>query len=66
MIQVRFSILHGMKTHLTSIFCFLNINLMRNRFPDLQKVIKGNVDVASIAETKTDASFPSAQSVLDG
>ena len=39
---------------------------MRNRFSDLQKVIKGNVDVASIAETKIDASFPSAQSVLDG
>ena len=37
-------------------FCYLNINSVRNR----------NVDIVSIAETKIDASFPSAQFVLDG
>ena len=39
---------------------------MRNKFSDLQKIINGNVDIVSIAETKIDASFPSAQFVLDG
>ena len=29
-------------------------------------MINGNVDVVSIAETKIDASFPSAQFVLEG
>ena len=36
---------------------------MRSRFPDLQAIINGNVD---IAETKLDASFPSAQFTLEG
>ena len=39
---------------------------MRNKFSDLQEVINGNVDIISIAETKIDASLPSAQFVLDG
>ena len=47
-------------------FCYLNINSMRNKFSDLQEVFNGNVDIVSIAETKIDAFFPSAQFVLDG
>ena len=39
---------------------------MRNKFSDLQEVINGNVDIISVAETKIDASLPSAQFVLDG
>ena len=39
---------------------------MRNKFSDLQEVINGNVDIVSIAETRIDASFPSAQFVLNG
>ena len=39
---------------------------MRNKFTDLQTIINGNVDIASIAETKLDASFLSAQSTLEG
>ena len=31
-----------------------------------QEVVNENVDIVSIAETKIDASFPSAQFVLDG
>ena len=42
------------------------INSKRNKFSDLQEVTYENVDIVSIAETKTDASFPSAQFVLDG
>ena len=47
-------------------FCYLNINSVRNKFTDFQEIINGNVDVVSIAETKIDASFPSAQFVLEG
>ena len=39
---------------------------MRNKFTDLQTIINGNVDIVSIAETKLDASFPSAQFTLEG
>ena len=37
---------------------------MRNKFTDL--LIDGNVDIVSIAETKLDVSFPSAQFTLEG
>ena len=48
------------------IFCYLNINSVRKKFSDLQEVINGNVNIVSITETKTDASLPSGQFVLDG
>ena len=47
-------------------FCYLNVNSVRNKFSDLQDVINRNVDIVLIAETKIDASFSSAQFVLDG
>ena len=47
-------------------FCYLDINSVRNKFTDFQEIINGNVDVVSIAETKIDASFPSAQFVFEG
>ena len=46
-------------------FRCLNINSVRNKFADFQEIINGNVDVISIAETKIDASFPSAQFVFE-
>ena len=46
-------------------FAYLNINFIRNTFNDLQEVIKDNIDVALIAETKIDASFTTAQFLLD-
>ena len=46
-------------------FYYLNINSVRNKFTDFQE-INGKVDVISIAETKIDASFPSAQFVVEG
>ena len=46
-------------------FCYLNINSVRNKFTNLQTIINGNVDIVSIAETKLDASFPSAQFTLE-
>ena len=38
---------------------------MRNKFTNLQTIINGNVDIVSVAETKLDASFPSAQFTLE-
>ena len=38
---------------------------MGNKFTDLQTIINGNVDIVSVAETKLDASFPSAQFPLE-
>ena len=46
--------------------CYLSINSVRNKFTDLRTTINGNVDIVSIAETKLDASFPSAQFILEG
>ena len=47
------------------IFAYLNINSIRNKFNDLQELIKGNIDVAMMAESKIDASFTTAQFLLD-
>ena len=47
-------------------FFYLNINSVRNKFTDYQEIINENVDVISIAATKIDASFPSAQFVFEG
>ena len=46
-------------------FAYLNINSIRNTFNNLQDVIKGNIDVALIAETKIDASVTMAQFSLE-
>ena len=43
------------------IFSYLNINSIRNKFNDWQQVICDSVDVLTIAETKIDSSFPTAQ-----
>ena len=45
-------------------FAYLNINSITNKFNDLQEVIKGDIDVATIAQTKIDASFKKAQFLL--
>ena len=47
------------------IFAYLNINSIRNKFNDLQELIKGKSDIVMIAETKIDASFTTAQFLLD-
>ena len=43
------------------IFDYLNTNCIRNKFTNLQKLIKDNVHVVIIAETKIDTSFKKAQ-----
>ena len=46
-------------------FDYLNTNSVRNKFTNLQKLIKGNIDVVIIAETKIDTSFTKAQFLPD-
>ena len=43
------------------ILSYLNVNSIRNKFENLREIIKQNVDVLAVAETKIEASFPSAQ-----
>ena len=44
----------------------LNINSIRNKFDQLKTIIKDNVDILILTETKIDASFPEAQFNIDG
>ena len=46
-------------------FANLNINSIRNKVNDLKELIKGNIDVVMITETKIDASFTTAQFFLN-
>ena len=46
-------------SHLSKvIFLYLNINSIRNKSGDLDKMVDGNIDILCIAETKLDESFP--------
>ena len=40
------------------ILSYLNVNSIRNKFENLREIIKQNVDVLAVAETKIGASFP--------
>ena len=44
----------------------LNVNSLRNKFTSLSTMIKNNVDILLISETKTESSFPTAQFHIDG
>ena len=48
------------------IFAHLNINSIRNKFDSLADIIKDNIDILMISETKVDDSFPHGQFFLDG
>ena len=43
------------------IFSYLNINSIKNRVGDLDKIQDENIDILCIAEAKSDESFPSYQ-----
>ena len=43
------------------VFSYLNINSIRNKVGDLNKIVDGNTDILCIAETKLDQPFPSIQ-----
>ena len=44
----------------------LNINSIRNKLDSSNEIIKDNIDVLLISETKIDSSFPTAQFYIDG
>ena len=48
------------------IFGNLNINTINNKFEQLKNIIKNNIDVLTVTETKLDPSFPSGQFLIDG
>ena len=48
------------------IFAHLNINSVRNKFSLLSDIIKSNIDILMISETKFDPSFPSGQFQIHG
>ena len=44
----------------------ININSIRNKFESLKILIKGNLDIIVITETKIDETFPSRQFAIEG
>ena len=51
-------------SHLNNVvFSYLNINSIRNKFGDLNKIVDGNIDILCKAETKLDKSFLNNQFV---
>ena len=46
---------------LITIFSYININSIRNKFDNLCDLISKNLDILSVAETKVDPSFPNSQ-----
>ena len=54
-------------SHLNNvIFSYLNINSIRSKFGDLDKIADGNTDILRIAETKLCESFPNNLFILVG
>ena len=45
------------------IFSYLNINSIRNKVGDLDKIVDGNIDILCIVETNLDESLPNNQFV---
>ena len=45
---------------------YLNINYLRNKFEFLNSLIKDNIDILMISETKLDQSFPTNQFMING
>ena len=44
----------------------ININSIRNKFDMLTSMVKDNIDILMVSETKLDSSFPQAQFGIDG
>ena len=44
----------------------MNINLIRHKFDSLADIMKDNIDILMISETKVDDTFPEGQFFLEG
>ena len=54
------------KNHSNLNFAYLNINSIKNKLENLIEIINENVDIFTIAETKLNGSFPTAQLEIKG
>ena len=48
------------------IIAHININSIRNRIDLLTKVVRGNIDILTVSETKKDDTFPTGQFIIWG
>ena len=48
------------------VIAHLNINSLRSKFEQLASLIKGNIDILVMSETKIDDSFPMQQFIIEG
>ena len=46
-------------------FAYINVNSIRNKHAELFTIVDSNIDILTIAETKLDCSFPTAQFLVD-
>ena len=44
----------------------MNINSIRNKFNELARIVRENIDILMISEIKLDDSFPTRQFLIDG
>ena len=47
-------------------FAYINVNSIRNKHAELVPIFDSNIDILTIAGTKLDCSFPTAQFLVDG
>ena len=55
-----------LKNPKNTIFSYLNINSVRNKFKNMSSLISTKVDILIVAETKLDSSFPTTQFLIPG
>ena len=48
------------------IIACININILEKKFEPLKSIIKDNVDILFVSETKLDDTFPSSQFIIEG
>ena len=59
-------VLHRLDDYKIVALLYVNVNSVRSKFENLREIIKQNLDVLAVEETKIDASFLSAQFLLEG
>ena len=58
--QIRTKYLHNL------IIAHLNVNSLASKLDAIKTIIPGNIDIMIFSETKLDASYPTAQLMIDG
>ena len=55
-----------LKNPKNTMFSYLNINSVRNKFKNMSSLISEKVEILIVAKTKLDSSFPTAQFLIPG